>query len=73
MKTLWERWKVIGHYIGDFQARWLLTVFYFTVAVPFALITRSGDPLALERPRGDSGWVQRPASGETLEQGMRQY
>ena len=40
--------------IGDFQARILLSLFYFVILGPFALVLRRRDPLAIAagRPRG---------------------
>ncbi len=54
-RSLWELWKRAAKKIGDFQARVLLTLFYFVVLAPFALAVRWGsDPLALKAgaPRG---------------------
>jgi hypothetical protein len=68
-------WKEIVSYIGDFQARWLLTVLYFTFVLPFGLITRLvKDPLSIRhRPIG-SAWIKREARKETgLEEGRKQY
>jgi len=62
MKTLqkvWAAWKDITRFIGDFQARWLLTVFYFTLALPFGLLARMFDPLTIRRPPNDSAWGKR--------------
>ena len=56
MKRLWERWKRIAKTIGDFQARLILTVFYFIIVGPFALIVRrAADPLSLKK-RGEQAW-----------------
>lgn len=55
-RRLWEAWKRFGRRVGDFQARLLLVLFYFTVLAPFALVLRlTADPLALG-PRGRRGW-----------------
>jgi hypothetical protein len=59
----WARWKAIAHAIGNFQARVLLTVFYFSVVPPFALVLRMWkDPLALRPPAGASFWTARDES-----------
>ena len=55
VKRLWERWKRVGKRIGDFQARLLLSVFYYVVFAPFAIAVRwVSDPLAIKdgAPRG---------------------
>lgn len=38
MKKLWKKWLKIAHVIGNFQGQVILTVFYFTILAPFALI-----------------------------------
>ena len=56
----WERWKRIARAIGQFQARIILTLFYFVVVPPFALVLRlTKDPLGLTPPTGDSFWSAR--------------
>ena len=74
LKMLWERWKVIAHKIGDFQARLLLSLFYFAVLGPFALGRRLGsDPLRL-RPGAGAGWLTRASvEGEPLDLARRQF
>ena len=53
LRRLWQGWKRVGKKIGDFQARLLLTVFYFVILAPFALGVRLwADPLGLKRPGG---------------------
>jgi hypothetical protein len=56
---LWERWKALAHLIGNFQARLLLSIFYFLVLSPFGLGVRLlSDPLALKKGRLP-GWIPR--------------
>ena len=54
LKRIWEGWKRFGQWIGDMLARVVLTVFYFTIFVPFGLGVRFfSDPLAIKtRPAG---------------------
>jgi hypothetical protein len=71
---LWRGWKEIAGYIGDFQARLILTVFYFTVFVPFALIARLGrDPLLVRRRPSASGWLARTPAETDLPAARRQF
>ena len=59
----WIAWKRFGKKVGDFQARLLLTAFYFIFFSPFALAVRwCSDPLGIKsqavpgwRPRTDGG------------------
>jgi hypothetical protein len=54
LRAAWRWWTRVAHRIGDFQARVLLTVFYYVILGPFALVLRRGDPLGIESgaPRG---------------------
>jgi hypothetical protein len=57
-KTIWKHWKNIGHKIGNFQARLILSLFYFVLVAPFAAIVRFGaKPLRLKISR-TSNWLQ---------------
>jgi hypothetical protein len=68
----WERWKVVAHAIGTFNARLLLSVFYFVVVPPFALIVKVKDPLGLRR-QGRGGWTGRPIVDTSSESARRQF
>jgi hypothetical protein len=69
---LWERWKVIAHVIGTFNAKVMLTVLYHVLLPTFALIARSAaDRLLLRRDAGPA-WRVRPLHFPTLEDGRRQ-
>jgi hypothetical protein len=73
-RHLWERWKVIAHVIGNFQARVLLTVFYFVIAPPFALLVKLvRDPLSLRVPSAATYWVTRPGPETGPQAGTRQF
>ena len=73
LRKVWQAWKRIGQFIGDTIGRVVLTVFYFTLFMPFALGVRYfGDPLAL-RLRGNSKWLERTTKDLTLEDTRRLY
>ena len=64
----------IGASIGDFQSRLLLTVFYFTVALPFGILTRLViDPLRLRHRPTTSGWTARQPIDSDLASARRQF
>jgi hypothetical protein len=72
LRAAWRWWTRVAHRIGDFQARVLLTVFYYLILGPFALVLRRGDPLGIgsSAPRG---WRPRDASPRPIaEQAQRQ-
>lgn len=66
--------KEILHYIGNFQSRLLLTVFYFTLALPFGLLGRWAiDPLRLRRAMpATSAWRERHTHDTHLAAAQRQ-
>jgi hypothetical protein len=70
LKKLWEGWKELAGYIGDFQSRFILTVFYFTIMVPFALMARIAGA-TLEGTL--DGWQARPEAETELEQARKQF
>jgi len=60
VRQLWSSWIQLTARFGDFQARWILTVFYFTVALPFGLLTRVAlDQLHTRHAPPTSGWLAR--------------
>jgi hypothetical protein len=74
LKHAWMRWKEMAVYVGDFQARLLLTLFYLFVAAPFGLIARMLDPLRLRNTARPSGWVARAHdSPDDLSAARRQF
>jgi len=72
LRRLWQGWKRVGKKIGDFQARVLLTVFYFVFLAPFALGVRFlADPLGLKQR---AGWHPvTPPPTTPLERAGRQF
>lgn len=73
LRKAWQAWKRIGQFIGDAIGRVVLTVFYFTLFVPFALGVRIwGDPL-LMRPLNRAKWLERKTRDLTLEESRRLF
>ena len=69
----WQAWKRIGQFIGDLMGRLVLTVFYFTLFMPFGLGVRFfGDPLAI-RPHNRAKWLERKTQDLTLEDSRRLF
>jgi hypothetical protein len=70
----WQRWKTIAHRLGNFQARVLLSLFYFLVVPPFALIVKlSRDPLGLRPHRTDGFWHRRRPAEPAVEAARKQF
>jgi len=73
MRTLlhrwWIAWKPLAGCVGDFQARLLLTVFYFVIALPFALVVRW---MSRAKGREAPGWIRRSDAAGSLVEARRQ-
>lgn len=73
LRLAWDRFQVIGQANGDYVARFITWLMYFTVVVPFALIARFLiDPLGLSR-RARLAWRARRPVGSALEEARSQY
>jgi hypothetical protein len=71
-RAAWRWWTRVAHRIGDFQARILLSVFYYVILGPFALVLRRSDPLGIA-PGAARGWRPRDAATRPIgEQARRQ-
>jgi hypothetical protein len=71
-RAAWRWWTRVAHRIGDFQARVILTFFYYAILGPFAMVLRRGDPLGIA-PGSARGWRQRDAAPRPIaEQARRQ-
>lgn len=72
-KRIWERWKKIAKKIGDFNARVILTIFYFILLAPLALVVRRSDPLGLKKNK-IIGWQEKAAAkGTPHERALQQF
>ena len=70
---LWQTWKRIGQVIGDFIGRIVLTIFYFTIFMPFGLGVRLfSDPLSIKR-RGQLQWLIPSKLSETIDDARRLF
>ncbi|MCC7260998.1 MAG: hypothetical protein IT369_00615 [Candidatus Latescibacteria bacterium] len=71
-KRAWQRWLRIATVIGDFQARVVLSLFYFVIALPFGLLVRLfADPLGI-KGRRTTTWTSFADRTQTLDQAARQ-
>lgn len=72
IRRVWETWKSFGRFIGDLLARIVLSIFYFTIFLPFALAAKLfGNPLGNRKVK-ESLWEQREQHTDTLENAQRQ-
>jgi hypothetical protein len=73
LKAAWQLWKRVGQAIGDFIARIVLTIFYFTIFAPFGLIVRLfNDPLDMKR-EVQGVWIERATQDHEIQDARRLY
>ena len=73
LRKVWKTWKRVGQFIGDQIGRVVLTLFYFTLFMPFGLGVRFfGDPLAI-RTTGHSNWLDRRTHDLTIKDTWRLF
>jgi hypothetical protein len=74
LRQAWELWKRLGRLMGDLLGRVVLTVFYFTIFVPFAAIARVfTDPLQLKPAQRTSFWLAHETQDPTLDEARGQF
>jgi len=73
LRKVWQAWKRIGQFIGDQVGRLVLTIFYFTLFVPFALGVRLfRDPMEIG-PNVRAKWLERTTHDLTLDDSRRLF
>ena len=74
LRAGWHKWKAFAEWLGNVQARIILTVFYCTFMAPVGFWqTFVGDRLRLARPEGASFWCERSTTDRTLDDARRQF
>jgi hypothetical protein len=74
LKKLWRGWMRFGHFMGDIVGRVVMTVFYFTLLLPFGLIiTLFGDPLDMRHKDKTPAWSARTTGDRNVEEAQRQF
>ncbi len=73
VENFWHHWKEFGQFLGNWLGRVVLTIFYFTVFVPFGLGVRLfTDPLHIKKHPPEQ-WVPRTTGDQNLEEVLRQF
>ena len=75
LRRAWEGWKKVARKIGDFNARVILTIFYFILLLPFALLVKFlTDPLHIKE-KSPKRWRTMEDRGDIapLERAERQF
>ena len=73
LNKFWRGWMRFGHFMGDIVGRVVLTIFYFTIMLPFSLIvTLFSDPLDMKKRKAPA-WQARTTGDRNLEEARRQF
>lgn len=75
-RVMWQAWKAYSHRAGGYQTIVLLSLVYFLVLGPSALIARLTGTRLLDldhRAPRDSYWIKRPAGEKTIASLERQF
>ena len=73
LHTAWERWQIIAKANGDYVARFITNLFFFTILVPFAIIAKTfTDPLGLRQTIA-SRWKTRKPVGVSIDEARSQF
>ncbi len=75
LKRGWQKWLALSQIAGNFLGRILVSIFYFTLMLPFSLgVTLFGDPLQI-KTRRQTHWISRETktdSPDSIEEAKRQ-
>ena len=72
-RRAWAGWKRIATVVGDFQARVVLSLFYFVIVLPFGLAVRIfADPLGIRRTR-QTAWGDFVMRGQSVDEARKQF
>jgi hypothetical protein len=70
LRKFWAGWKRFGELLGDFIGRLFLTLFYFTIFLPFGLGSRlAADFLHIKKNKPE--WLKREKREISLEDARR--
>jgi hypothetical protein len=70
-KRLWRAWLVVGHKIGVFNSRVILTVFYWTIFAVYSIVANPFMDSMRIKTKGT--WISRRTTDLTLEDSKRQF
>ncbi|MEW6007340.1 MAG: hypothetical protein AB1595_04195 [bacterium] len=71
MKKIFDKWIELAHKIGNFNARVILSIFYFVFITPFALYIKIfKDPLRLKKR---NQWIEKKWVKPDILEARRQF
>ncbi len=73
LQKIWQAWQKFGRFVGNLVGRIILSIFYFTIMLPFGLgVTLFGDALKLKE-KTSRHWILRAPVTDGLDQASRQF
>lgn len=72
LQLAWDRFNIIVGIYGDIQGRVIVTLFYFTILVPFGIGARLFNNALRLRATDTAQWLERPPVENGLEEASRQ-
>ena len=72
LQLAWDRFNIIVGIYGDIQGRLIVTLFYFTLLVPFGIGARLFNNSLRLRHTDNPQWLERPPVQNGLEEASRQ-
>ena len=74
-KRLWNRWTGFSKRMGSFQSRVMLSLFFFALVTPAALIIKVlGDPLRIKKKKAmNTYWLAKAPCSTEIEDYRRQF
>lgn len=74
VKRLWQSWGNFSRRMGNFQTRIFLSLFFFILVSPLALVVKTfSDPLSIKHGSSNSYWLTKAKTEIDLEQSRRQF
>lgn len=72
-RSIWNKWLSFAHKLGNFNARVILSLFYFIFVMPWAIgVKLFLDPLRIKK-RSPSYWIKKEAKRYDIEGAGRQF
>ena len=72
IRKIWVGWKRFGQFMGDVLGRLVLTIFYFTIFLPFGIGMRLLADRLDTKQRNKPQWGERKTLDLTLDDSRRQ-
>lgn len=73
IKLAWKEWKRIAKIIARFQARIILTIFYFTLLAPLGIIFSTKKDELKIHTKQNTVWKEKKKQSQTVEDMRRQF